>query len=120
MEKNSSIDFELAMKELETVVSELDGEVKLEQALDLFERGMKLSKQCEEFLKGAEQKIEMLKRADDGAPVAVPVGADGLESAVAEKSAQPAKRRKSAVVDGDTPVVVEAEFTNQLTLNTLV
>lgn len=74
------IDFEIAMKELETVVSELDGEVKLEQALALFEQGMKLSKQCEDFLKGAEQKIEMLKRGANGELVTMPVSGETIEA----------------------------------------
>jgi exodeoxyribonuclease VII small subunit len=64
--ENGSIDFEQSMKDLESVVTELDGEIKLERAIALFEQGMKLSKECEEFLKGAERKIEILKRADDG------------------------------------------------------
>lgn len=74
------IDFEIAMKELETVVSELDGEVKLEQALALFEQGMKLSKQCEDFLKGAEQKIEMLKRGEGGDLITTPVSGETIEA----------------------------------------
>lgn len=56
-------DFEAALAELEKVVLELEGEVKLEHALSLFDRGMKLSQSCEQFLKSAEQKIEVLKRA---------------------------------------------------------
>ncbi len=51
-----TIDFETSLKELEQVVSELDGEIKLERALSLFERGMALSTQLESFLKVAEQK----------------------------------------------------------------
>lgn len=69
---NKSIDFEKSMKELEAVVSELDGEVKLEKALALFEEGMRLSRDCEDFLKGAEQKIEMLKRGEEGDIISVP------------------------------------------------
>ncbi len=64
-----SNDFEKTLEELETVVSQLDGEVKLEKALELFERGVLLSKKCEEFLKGAEQKVEILKRLADGSIV---------------------------------------------------
>lgn len=64
-----SNDFEKTLEELETVVLQLDGEVKLEKALELFERGVLLSKKCEEFLKGAEQKVEILKRLADGSIV---------------------------------------------------
>lgn len=59
-------DFEETLIELEKVVNQLEGEVKLEEALQLFERGMKLSKSCDGILKSAEQKIEILKRAADG------------------------------------------------------
>lgn len=61
-----SVDFEATLSELETIVVQLEGEVKLEEALSLFERGMKLSHQCERFLQSAEQKIEVLKRAANG------------------------------------------------------
>ncbi|HEY9676753.1 MAG TPA: exodeoxyribonuclease VII small subunit [Drouetiella sp.] len=66
MSQSISLDFETTLGELEKVVSELDGEVKLERALELFDRGMKLSIDCETFLKGAEQKIEILKRTAAG------------------------------------------------------
>ena len=59
-------DFEDALIELEKVVNQLEGEVKLEEALQLFDRGMRLSKSCDGILKAAEQKIEILKRAADG------------------------------------------------------
>jgi exodeoxyribonuclease VII small subunit len=65
-EENESIDFEAAIGELEKVVTQLDSETKLEKALALFERGMKLSSQCEAVLKAAEQKVEVLKRSADG------------------------------------------------------
>ncbi|MBY0359269.1 MAG: exodeoxyribonuclease VII small subunit [Candidatus Obscuribacterales bacterium] len=59
-------DFEATLTELESVIKELEGEIKLERALVLFDHGMKLSQSCEEFLKTAEQKIELLKRAVNG------------------------------------------------------
>ncbi|MBC7999166.1 MAG: exodeoxyribonuclease VII small subunit [Leptolyngbya sp.] len=62
----TTIDFESSLKELEQVVGELDGEIKLERALKLFERGMELSGQLESFLKVAEQKVEILRRQADG------------------------------------------------------
>ncbi len=66
MSKSKTKDFETTLTELEAVVSELDGDVKLEKALDLFEKGMKLSKECQSFLKGAEEKVEILKKNMDG------------------------------------------------------
>ncbi|MBX9687891.1 MAG: exodeoxyribonuclease VII small subunit [Candidatus Obscuribacterales bacterium] len=59
-------DFEATLMELEKVVQALEGEVKLEEALKLFDRGMQLSSNCETFLKDAEQKIEILKKAANG------------------------------------------------------
>ncbi len=59
-------DFETTLSELEKVVTDLEGELKLEQALQLFERGMTLSQECEKFLKSAQQKIEILKKLGNG------------------------------------------------------
>lgn len=59
-------DFESTLKELEKIVGQLDGEIKLEEALELFEKGIKLSSECESFLTTAEQKVELLKRQADG------------------------------------------------------
>lgn len=59
-------DFETTLKDLEKIVGQLDGEIKLEEALELFEKGIKLSSECETFLTHAEQKIELLKRQADG------------------------------------------------------
>jgi exodeoxyribonuclease VII small subunit len=73
-----NIDFESSINELEKIVGQLDSEVKLEKALKLFERGMKLSNQCESFLKAAEQKVEVLKRSADGELVLEPFGEDKL------------------------------------------
>lgn len=60
------IDFEASLLELETVVKQLDSEVKLDKALKLFETGIKLSVDCEQFIKSAKRKIEILKKKADG------------------------------------------------------
>lgn len=59
-------DFEAALSELEKIVGMLEGEVKLEEALKLFDRGMNLSQHCHECLEEAEQRIDILKRALNG------------------------------------------------------
>lgn len=59
-------DFEAALSELEKIVSTLEGEVKLEDALRLFDRGMNLSKHCQDCLQDAEQRIDILKKAING------------------------------------------------------
>lgn len=79
MTRPKAKDFETTLTELEAVVAELDGDVKLEKALDLFEKGMKLSKDCQTFLKGAEEKVEILKRSIDGSIVGEPFGEDEEE-----------------------------------------
>lgn len=65
--------FEVALKELEGIVKQLEtGEAKLEDALELFERGVKLTKYCSQKLDEAEKKIEMLVRDSQGQYKAVP------------------------------------------------
>ena len=65
--------FELALKELEAIVKQLEtGEAKLEEALALFERGVKLSRFCSQKLEEAEKKIELLVRDSAGEYKAVP------------------------------------------------
>ena len=49
--------FEEMMQELESIVQKLDNEtVSLEESLDLYQRGMKLSTACDSTLKDAERK----------------------------------------------------------------
>ena len=50
--------FEDAMKELEALVTRLEGaQVPLEDSITLYERGAKLKAHCEKKLKMAEEKI---------------------------------------------------------------
>ncbi|WP_412520794.1 exodeoxyribonuclease VII small subunit [Staphylococcus simulans] len=59
--------FENMMEELENIVKKLDNEtVSLEEALDLYQRGMKLSASCDETLKNAEKKVNDLMKSNDG------------------------------------------------------
>jgi exodeoxyribonuclease VII small subunit len=52
---------EATLEELEKLVEKLEqGELPLDQALKEFERGIKLTRQCQTVLKDAEQKIEIL------------------------------------------------------------
>ncbi|HGZ9062433.1 TPA: exodeoxyribonuclease VII small subunit [Staphylococcus aureus] len=53
--------FEEMMQELEQIVQKLDNEtVSLEELLDLYQRGMKLSAACDTTLKNAEKKVNDL------------------------------------------------------------
>ncbi|WP_115717460.1 exodeoxyribonuclease VII small subunit [Gallaecimonas mangrovi] len=61
--------FEENLKELEAVVTQLEqGELSLDEALKQFERGVALSRESEQKLKAAEQKVQML--LDDGKSMA--------------------------------------------------
>ncbi|WP_424153894.1 exodeoxyribonuclease VII small subunit [Staphylococcus debuckii] len=58
--------FEEMMEELETIVKKLDNEaVSLEDALELYQKGMKLSASCDETLKDAEKKVNQLMKNND-------------------------------------------------------
>ena len=53
--------FESALPELESLVTTLeDGKLSLERSLELFERGVKLSRYCHTKLEEAEKRIEVL------------------------------------------------------------
>jgi len=55
------LSFEGALDQLEQTVERLEtGEMPLEEALELFETGVKLSRQCNETLSAAERRIEIL------------------------------------------------------------
>jgi exodeoxyribonuclease VII small subunit len=58
--------FEGGLQELELIVKEMEsGELPLERALELFERGMRLSETCRKQLEEAETRIEILVRKGD-------------------------------------------------------
>jgi len=52
---------EKSLVELETLVEKLEGgDLSLEETLKYFERGVKLTRECQATLKEAEQKVEIL------------------------------------------------------------
>lgn len=60
-------DFEQALAELERLVERLEsGDLPLEEALQTFERGVALTRQCQTALKTAQQKVEILLRRGGG------------------------------------------------------
>jgi len=67
-ENNSLGGLEKSLEELEALVTRLEGgDLPLEQALKEFERGMKLTRQCQTALQEAEQKVEILLRKTEQA-----------------------------------------------------
>lgn len=65
--------FESSLEELERIVRDLEqGELPLEKSLELFEQGVKLSRECQERLNQAERRIEILMRDNQGRSEARP------------------------------------------------
>ncbi|PXX90142.1 exodeoxyribonuclease VII small subunit [Marinobacter vulgaris] len=63
----SIADFEKSLDELEKLVRDLEqGELSLEQSLTAFERGVKLTRECQQALRTAEQRVEQLVENSDG------------------------------------------------------
>lgn len=62
-------DFESALAELERIVKTLEeGDLPLERSLELFERGVELSRFCHARLEDAERRIEILTERGELAP----------------------------------------------------
>jgi exodeoxyribonuclease VII small subunit len=63
--KNNPVDFDKKLTELESIVSKLEsGEMPLEQALQHFEQGIKLTQHCNKALTEAEQSVKRLLSKD--------------------------------------------------------
>lgn len=58
--------FESALEQLQSAVRRLEsGELSLEESLKQFEAGVKLTRSCQEYLTTAEQRVEMLIKANN-------------------------------------------------------
>ena len=65
-EQSPTPGFEAGLEELERIVKEMEsGELPLERALELFEKGMELSSTCKKQLEEAETRVEILVRKGD-------------------------------------------------------
>jgi len=61
----TSFDFEKALANLEELVTAMEeGELSLEESLQAFEKGVKLTRECQSALDQAEQKVQLLVNAD--------------------------------------------------------
>ena len=72
-------DFESAIAELDTIVKRMEeGDLTLEKSMELYERGLQLSKFCHSTLEAAERRIEILNERGEvkPAPAALGLGAD--------------------------------------------
>lgn len=63
----AALSFEDALRELEAIVRQLEsGQVKLDEAVNAYERGSLLKRHCEQRLTNAKAKIEKISIGPDG------------------------------------------------------
>jgi len=69
-EERQTRTFEASLEALEQIVQQLEsGDLPLEKSLELFEQGIRLSRECQDRLTQAERRIEILMRDNQGRPV---------------------------------------------------
>ena len=78
-------DFEQALAELESLVERLErGDLPLDEALKIFERGVALTRHCQASLQAAQQKVEiLLKRSGQAGAGIEPFEEAGDQAAAA-------------------------------------
>ena len=65
--RKKQLDFEDRIEQLESLVEVLEeGNLGLEDALKSFEKGVKLTRECQLALQNAEQRVRLLEQQDDG------------------------------------------------------
>lgn len=73
----AAMSFEDALAELEQIVRRLEaGQVKLDEAIQSYERGSQLKRHCEQKLNEAQQRVERIVIGPDGAVSAQPAKLD--------------------------------------------
>ena len=61
------VDFETSLRELEGLVERMEkGDLSLEQALADFQRGIELSRHCQQALNAAEKQVQILIGQGEG------------------------------------------------------
>ena len=67
MADEKGIEFETALKKLESIVENLEGgELSLEQALKQYEEGVRMADTCSKRLTEAEKRVEVLMKSGGG------------------------------------------------------
>ncbi|PHR59131.1 MAG: exodeoxyribonuclease VII small subunit [Robiginitomaculum sp.] len=70
----NELSFEDALRELENIVARLErGDAPLEESIDIYERGAKLKKYCEDKLKAAQLKVDKIVLGADGSVTSAPL-----------------------------------------------
>ncbi len=68
-------DFESAIAELDSIVKRMEeGDLTLEKSMELYERGLQLSRFCHATLEAAERRIELLNERGDVKPAPASLG----------------------------------------------
>jgi exodeoxyribonuclease VII small subunit len=68
-------DFESAIAELDTIVKRMEeGDLTLEKSMELYERGLQLSRFCHSTLEAAERRIEILNDRGELKPAPAALG----------------------------------------------
>ena len=63
----SQLSYEEALKQLETIVGEMEGDdLKLEELTTRYEKGMRLRQVCMDKLSEAERKVQELEKSPEG------------------------------------------------------
>ncbi len=66
-DKQNTFNFEKSLEGLNKLVQKLEqGGLSLEESLKTFEEGISLTRRCQEALKSAEQKVQVLLSKQDG------------------------------------------------------
>jgi len=90
--------FEEALKKLEKIVGDLeDGNISLDESLEKYEEGIRLSKMCAKKLEVARKKVEILLKSEDGS-----VELKAFDEKTAEEDVKPqneSKKKKSKSED---------------------
>ena len=82
--------FEEALKKLEKIVGELeDGNLSLDESLEKYEEGVKLSRLCAKKLEVAKKKVEILLKSEDGSMELKP-----FDEKAEEEGARPQEAKK--------------------------
>lgn len=78
--KPKSLDLEAALAQLEAIVTQMEtGDLSLEESLKAFEKGIALTRECQQRLTLAEQQVTQLLEREDG-PQLAPFDSDGVDS----------------------------------------
>ena len=68
-----TFNFEASLKQLEQLVQQLEqGNLSLQQSMQVFEQGIALTRECQQSLDQAEQKVQILMQDNQGEMVEQP------------------------------------------------